>query len=102
MSSLITLEFTNHMYKFLSSLLHEKTCITGFSAMVPPPPICSSPLAAPTPQGLQPYSFHLSPHHTHIVLTTTVWLQAKQLIAMPDCPPGNLHAFPTSLMEPSI
>ncbi len=61
------------------------------------PPLHSSPLAAPTPQGLQPYSFHISSHHTHVVLTATVGLQAKQLIAMPDCPPETrMHFLPLS------
>jgi hypothetical protein len=77
----------------------KKTCIADFSAVVSP--IRYSPLAAPTPQGLQPYSFHLSPHHSNVVLTATVGLQAKQLIAMPDCPPETLmHFLPLSWNHP--
>jgi hypothetical protein len=45
--------------------------------------------------------FHLSLHHTHVVLTATVGLQAKQLIAMPDCPPETrMHFLPLSWNHP--
>jgi len=51
------------------------------------------PPRRPNATGAATIFFHLSLHHTHVVSTATIGLQAKQLLAMPECPPETRMHF---------